>query len=261
MGTTTVQGQLWGARADDWATVQEATARPCYHHALDTLAPLHGLAVIDLGCGAGGFAALADQRGAAVTGVDGAAPLLAIAERRVPQATFRVADLEDLPYADASFDIATGFNSFQYAADPLHALAEAGRVVRSGGRVLAMTWGSAQECEAAAYLAALGALLPPPPPGTPGPFALSEPGAIEDLMTKAALRPAGRHAVACPWTYPDPDTALRGLLSAGPAVRAIQHRGIDAVTSALVQAVEPFRQPDGSYLMHNTFHYMIATTR
>jgi hypothetical protein len=38
--------------------------------------------------------------------------------------------------------------------------------------------GPPEDCEAAAYLGALGALLPPPPPGAPGPFALSQPGAL-----------------------------------------------------------------------------------
>jgi SAM-dependent methyltransferase len=258
MGTATIQGPLWGARADDWADVQEQTVRPCYDHALDTLAPLDGMILVDLGCGAGGFAALAERRGATVTGIDAAAPMLAIAERRVPRASFRVADLEDLPYADASFDIATGFNSFQYAADAVRALAEAGRVVRPDGRVLAAIWGTAAECEAAAYLAAIGGTLPPPSPGAPGPFALSELGALEDLMTTAGLRPLRRHAVACPWFYPDRTTALRGLLSAGPAVRAIQHAGLDTVTAAVAAALEPFGRPDGSYLMHNVFHYVIA---
>ena len=36
MGTADVQGELWGARAADWATVQEPTWRPVYERVLAT---------------------------------------------------------------------------------------------------------------------------------------------------------------------------------------------------------------------------------
>src|SRR5205814_1806979 len=125
------------------------------------------------------FASLATKRGAKVTGLDAAAPLVEIARTRVPEGDFRVGELEQLPYADGSFDLVTGFNSFQYAAEPVNALQEARRVVRGDGRVVIAVWGKPEQCELADYLAALGALLPPPPPGAPGPWALSEDGALE----------------------------------------------------------------------------------
>jgi ubiquinone/menaquinone biosynthesis C-methylase UbiE len=43
-------------------------------------------------------------------------------------------DLEDLPFADASFDVITGFNSYQFAANPANALREARRVARLSAR-------------------------------------------------------------------------------------------------------------------------------
>ena len=86
------------------------------------------------------------------------------ARTRVPGAEIIQGELEQLPYDDASFDVVTGFNSFQYAARPEVALAEARRAVRPGGRVLLLNWAPAELCEAAGYLMALGALMPPPPP-------------------------------------------------------------------------------------------------
>ncbi|MGH7280408.1 MAG: hypothetical protein ACRELY_02705, partial [Polyangiaceae bacterium] len=44
----------------------------------------------------------------------------------------------------------------------------------------------AENCQLAPYLAAVGKCMPPPPPGAPGPFALSAPGALETLARKAA---------------------------------------------------------------------------
>src|SRR4051794_3020264 len=52
MGTATAHRQSWRARADDWAAVQEWTARPLYDAVLDDLAPWPGATLLDLGCGA-----------------------------------------------------------------------------------------------------------------------------------------------------------------------------------------------------------------
>ena len=112
----------------------------------------------------------------------------------------------------------------------------------------------------AAYLRALGALVPPPPPGAPppGPFALSAPGALERLAQQADLRPEENTIVECVWRYPDLDTALRGLLSTGPAIRAVRHSGENAVRLAVIEAIAPFRTAQGGYRIENTFRYLVA---
>ena len=74
-----------------------------------------------------------------------------------------------------------GLNSFRFAASPVNALQEAHRVSRIGASVVIAVFGKREDTEAAAYLAALGSLLPPPPPGAPGPFALSFDGALGSL--------------------------------------------------------------------------------
>jgi hypothetical protein len=132
---------------------------------------------------------------------------------------------------------------------------EATRVTRPGGRVLALVWGPPETCEASAYLAALGSLMPPPPPGTPGPFALSGERALEALLTDAGIVDVTIADVPAPWSYPDDAAALRGLLSSGPAVKAIEHSGEAAAAAAVLGAIAPYRRPDGSYRLENTFRY------
>lgn len=56
---------------------------------------------MDLGCGGGGSSALASERGIRLGGLDAAEALIEIARERVPYG-----DLEKLPYADNSFDVA-----------------------------------------------------------------------------------------------------------------------------------------------------------
>ena len=113
--------------------------------------------------------------------------------------------------------------------------------------------------EAAVYLAALGPLMPPPPPGAPGPFALSAPGALEGLATEAGLTPGDAAEVSCPWTFPDLESALTALLSSGPAIKAIRSAGEAAARDAVTAAIEPFRQPSGGYVIGSAFRYLITT--
>src|SRR5947209_8317242 len=228
-GTATAQGGLWDVRVDEWAQIQEPQLKPAFDAALEALAIEPGTRMLDAGCGAGLVLRLAADRGADVSGLDASEGMLTHARRRVPGAALVQGEIEDLPYEDSSFDVVTGFNSFQYAARPAHALSEAARVVVADGRVLLLNWAPADRCEAGEYLRGLGALMPPPPPGAPGPFALSDEDALRGLFDQAGLDVLSIEDVRCEWTYPDTQTALAGLECAGPVVRVAQHAGWDAV--------------------------------
>ena len=256
--TGAANGILWGARAHDWATIQEAQFRRAYEEVLDRLALPRGASLCDAGCGAGMAAAMAAQRGLRVCGIDAAEALLAIARERVPEADLRLGDLEEWPFADHGVDAVTGFNAFQYAADPVAALAEARRVVRPGGQLVVMTWGSPEGMEAAALVAALKPLLPTPPPGAPGPFALSDPAALRALVSAAGWQPVELRDTDTAWHYADLATALRGLASSGVAARAIAHSGAEAVDAAHERALAPYRRDDGSYRIGARFRWILA---
>jgi SAM-dependent methyltransferase len=257
-GSANMQGEWWGRRAQDWSTTQETTALPLYEAALVRLGIGAGRRVLDVGCGAGLFCSLASGRGAAVQGLDASEPLVEIARRRTPAGRFFVGDMETLPFEDESFDVVTGFNSFQYAPRPSKALAEAARVVRRGGAVFVAAWGDPAECEALGYLQAVGSFLPPPPPGTPGPLALSDPEALTRFVRAAGLSPRELADVDMPFVYADLETALRGTLSAGPAARAIAEAGEGPVREAVAKSLAPFRLSSGGYRLENRFRYLIS---
>lgn len=258
MGTASIQGQMWGARARDWAEVQEGVAIPLFNAVLDETALGANSSVLDVGCGSGIFCEMAAKRGVKVSGLDAAENLLEIARERVSAGDFRTGEMEELPYEDKAFDLVTGFSSFQFAASPVNALREASRVSKSGKVVIAV-FGKREENESAAYIAAMGSLLPPPPTGAPGPYALSADGALETLAKDAGLTPGKVKKVDCPWEYPDENTALRGLLSSGPAIRAIQHTDEATVREAVLKTIAPFKTKTGGYRIGNCFRYMVAT--
>jgi SAM-dependent methyltransferase len=259
MGTAQIQGELWGARARDWAELQEGAFRPLYEAAFDAAKVTKGTRLLDAGCGAGLALQLAAGKGASVSGIDASDALVAIARKRLPGADVRVGEIEELPFADASFDVVTGFNSFQYAADRVRALSEARRVAKPGGVVIAAVWGDPARCEMAAYIEALGKLMPPPPPGAPGPWALSEAGALEALAERAGLRPARSESVSVVFPFADDETAVRGLIAAGPAIRALRNAGEEATRRAIADAIKPHRKQDGSYALRNEFRFVVAS--
>ncbi len=257
--TAEVNGVLWGSRVDDWAALQEGQCRPVFEEVLERLKVAPGTILLEAGCGAGMASQIAASRGARVTGLDASEAMLAIARRRVPTGTFMTGELEALPFADASFDAVTGFNSFQYAGNPGKALAEARRVTKPGGTVAIATWGPPEGMQAASLVAALRPLLPAPPPGAPGPFALSNEAALRGFAEAAGLKPESVFDVESPWTYASLEEAMRGLGSSGVAERARKASGNEAVDRAHAEVLGGFRQPDGTYRIQAVFRYLIAS--
>lgn len=257
MGTARMQGQIWGTRARDWAEVQEGVAIPLYEAVLGRTGIGKGTSVLDIGCGSGLFCEMAVKRGARVSGIDAAESLLTIARERVPAGDFRTGEMESLPYADQTFDVVTGFSSFQFAANPVNALREAKRVSRAGAVVIGV-FGKPEENESTVFSAAVASLLPQPPPGAPGPYALSADGGLEALALQAGMTPVIVETVQCPFDYPDEKTALRGLLSSGPFIRAMQAVGEETVRNVILKTIAPFRTASGGYYLKNSFRYLLA---
>ena len=104
---------------------------------IQALALRAGERVLDIGAGPGFLAAeIAQAVGptGAVAGVDVSESMLELARRRdLPDGSapveLRTADALDLPFADASFDVAVATQVYEYVADMPAALAEARRVL------------------------------------------------------------------------------------------------------------------------------------
>ena len=258
MGTAQVQGSLWGTRARDFAEIMEPFARPMYEAVFDAAEVRAGTWLLDVGCGPGLAAQLAAKRGAHVAGLDAAEESLSIARERTPEGDFRPAEMENLPWADNTFDVVTGFNAFQYAASVVNALREARRIARPGGRVAMAVLGRPEDCDLAVLMAGLSKFLPLAPPEAPGPFALSAPGRLEALLEQANLSPLVSGEEDCPIEFPDLETALRGCMSSGPSTAAIRQAGIEAVQQACAESLARFRTNEDGYRLRNRYRYVIA---
>lgn len=104
---------------------------------------IDGVRLIDLGCGFGALSVFFAARGATVTGIDPAADRLevgrAVAAEHGLAVEFSPGRMEELDFADESFDLAIQNNSLCYITnrqDRRSALAETARVLRPGGFVV-----------------------------------------------------------------------------------------------------------------------------
>lgn len=103
--------------------------------------------ILEVGCGTGAFAErlAADNPGATVTAIDQSARFVELTAARGVDA--RTADVQDLPFADASYDLVAALWMLYHVPDLDRALAEVRRVLRPGGRFVAVTNGDAHTAD------------------------------------------------------------------------------------------------------------------
>jgi len=156
-----------------------------------------GMQVLDLACGTGDpallLARLVGPYGH-VTATDLSSGMLETAtanarDEGLANLTFRQADAESLPFADASFDVVTSRIGAMYFVDIGTALGEIRRVLKPGGRIVLTVWGPADQSP---YVLAMVSpffkrvAVPAPPPGAPQPLRFAQHGTLS-----AELRAGG----------------------------------------------------------------------
>lgn len=99
-------------------------------------------------------------------------------------------DAQVYPFDRAAYDIAISRTGTMFFADPLAAFANIATALRPGGRLLQLTWQPLAENEWLSTfrrVLAAGRQLPTPPADAPGPFSLSDPDRVRELLTAAGF--------------------------------------------------------------------------
>ena len=127
--------------AEDARQLVPGRSWPAWARAISYLLPAADVA--DLGCGDGYLTIEAARWAKKVVAIDRSPEMLARAKalarrRKVSNIVWKRGELEQLPLADASVDIAVLSQALHHAIDPNRALAEAARVLRPGGRLLVL---------------------------------------------------------------------------------------------------------------------------
>jgi len=194
-------GNAW----DRWADPQAGPADRLNRPLLDAASVAPGHRVLDLASGAGEPAiSLAERVGTAgfVVATDLVASMLAGGRRRarartaIPMA-FALADMEDLPFADSSFDRVTCRFGLMFVPDDRKAVTEAARVLRPGGLAALAVWGSLDDNT---LFRELKSVLDDRLGRDPGDllsilFRYAEPGCLRDLLIRAGLEDVTEEAV------------------------------------------------------------------
>ncbi len=169
---------------------------------LEAVAEARPQRVLEVGCGWGDFSALvARELAVDVVAVDSSPRMVELAREAGVDA--RVADVQDLPHADADFDCVVANWMLYHVPDLQRGLTEIARVLRPGGRLVAAT--SSHE-----HLAELWTLV--------GRNRASEPARFFAETGEEALLPhfsrVERREVRTEVVFPDAE-AVRGYIAAG----------------------------------------------
>ncbi len=121
--------------------------------------------VLDVAAGNGNATLAAARRGCHVTSTDYVDVLLDRGSHRASaeglDVVFQVADAEELPFADASFDAVLSTFGVMFSPDQERAASELARVCRPGGRIGLANW--TPDSLVGEMFKVLGRQLPPPP--------------------------------------------------------------------------------------------------
>lgn len=130
----------WTKRAENYG---DATARATLQTIPKLLDHAHlfpDARVLDAGCGPGFVAASAKLLGASVEGVDFSEGMIQQAKLKFPDISFSVADVENLPAQDATFDAVLSNIVLFHVTSPEKAMSEARRVLKPNGRFVFSQW-------------------------------------------------------------------------------------------------------------------------
>lgn len=187
-----------------------------------------GTRVLDVGCGAGQLAIPAARAGADVTGIDIAPNLIDEARRRAADAgvtvRFEEADAEELPFADASFDLVVSLFGAMFAPRPDRAVAEMVRVCHPGARIAMASWTPEG---LVGQMFKIIAKHFPPPALMPSPTKWGDEASVRERLGKRTSKLAMTRRLY-PLRYPfAPDEVVEFFLTFyGPTVIAME--GLDA---------------------------------
>ena len=146
-----------------------------------------GQRVLDVGCGTGVVALSAARNGATVTGADLTPALLEGARYNAALAgvaiDFQEADVEALPFADASYDVVLSQFGHMFGPRPTVATAEMLRVLKPGGVIAFSTW--PPELYVGRMFALVSRYLPAMPDGVRSPIEWGDPHIVRERLGTA----------------------------------------------------------------------------
>jgi ubiquinone/menaquinone biosynthesis C-methylase UbiE len=221
---------------------------------LDAANVANGVRVLDIASGPGYAAFAAAERGAEVVAIDFSPAMVALAKESHPQIDFREGDAQALDLPDASFDAVVINFGILHCEKPELALREAGRVLRSGGRLGFTVWANPQKAAAFGMVLeavqAFGDVAAPSLPAGPSIFRFSDDAECWRTLEGAGFIQAEVVEVSQAWRLPSVEalvTALEeGTVRNRGLLRAQTDERLTQIRLFIAEAAVRYRLVDGS---------------
>lgn len=261
-GITENQKETWATGDFNQIARQNVGMAEALCEAVD---PRPGQRVLDVACGSGTAALVAERRYCEVTGLDYVPELIERAEARAlangQTVDFRVGDAQEMPFPDDSFDVVLSVYGVQFAPDQERTARELLRVCKPGGRIgLA---GPIPEGWSGDWFAA-HAEHAPPPPGVRSPLRWGTAEGLEELFGSDVRSIRNERRLALQY-YRSIDHAVEVFSTYfGPTIRALetldpadQETFLDDLRTVMSRYD---RAADGTAIVENRYLQTIAVT-
>jgi SAM-dependent methyltransferase len=223
-----------------------------------------GSKVLDVAAGNGNASLAAARRGADVTATDYVPELLDDARRRAEAdglpLTTQVADAENLPYGDASFDTVLSTYGVMFAPNPERSASELVRVIRSGGKIGLANW--TPEGFIGQMFKIVGAHVPPPA-GVPSPLLWGTDKQLDALLGADCTVEVTRKDFVFRYRSADDffDTFITYYGPTFKAWGALDDAGKQSFRSQLVALADGANRATGSLAVPAEYLEVVATKR
>lgn len=219
---------------------------------LDAAAVGPGCRLLDVATGAGYAAAAAADRGAEATGLDFSRAQVELARREYPMIHFDEGDMENLPYANDSFDAIVMNFGLLHSLRPETVASEAFRVLKSGGRFAYTVWAAPEVSDG--FRIVLGAIekygtmdvtLPPAQPY----FRFSEKEESLKLLSEKGFGELHFEIVPLVWKLPSAEQLFQafyqGAVRATVILRNQTKEAVDAIHPQVISECEALQTDEG----------------
>lgn len=231
-----------------------------------------GASVLDVGGGYGEpslTAARAVGPQGRVICTDISPEMLVVAEERTADAglaniEFVARDAEELEFDDETFHAVLSRATLMFLPDVAGTLKCLHGFLKSGGRLAATVWGPQPVVQfSAAFPVVVQELaLPPPSPGRPGAFALSDPDRLADLVAQAGFRDVETGTVSVIFATDSPEQYTEFIRDVAPQLTtllgdqppAVQER----VWGKVTDAYREFQGADGRVHTENQAIWVVG---
>ncbi|HUO57492.1 MAG TPA: methyltransferase domain-containing protein [bacterium] len=262
------QKQTWNKFAPGWKKWDELTMsflKPAGDAILERARLVPGHRVLDVATGTGepGLSAAAKVGSGKVTGVDLSEEMAQIARENARSKGLtnfeaKVCDAGILPFDDGIFDAILCRFGVMFFPDPSSNLKEMARVLKPGGRMVLVAWGSPAENT---WATTIGQIvnqrlnIPAPPPDAPGLYRFAQEGLLSSLLQSAGLKEVRQEKVQGTFSLESPDLYWDWQTDVAAPVVAALSKADSATREEIKQEVLRLAREKSSTKDKVTFHW------